>query len=131
MNNKFVKSGLITLGAYMISFILSLVLNLILSFFFKVITGGPALAIILRIFGITYYIISIVAAFFIVGMLSGSQAPMGKVIVLAVGTALITAFLLPIVLSLIELPSIVSTILSFVAMYACILVGSTVLGISE
>ena len=131
MNNKFVKSGLITLGAFMISFIFSLISNLILSFFFKVITGGPALAIILRIFGIIYYIISIVAAFFIVGMLSGSQAPMGKVIVLAVVTSLITAFLLPIVLSLIDLNSIVSTILSFVANYACILVGSTILGISE
>ena len=131
MNNKFVKSGIVTLGTFMISFIFSLISNLILSFFFKVITPGIALAIILRIFGITYYIISIVAAFFIVGMLSGSQAPMDKVIVLAVGTALIIAFLLPIVLSLIELPSIVSNILSFVAMYACILVGSTVLGISE
>ena len=131
MNNKFVKSGIVTLGAYMISFIFSLVLNLILGKVFNIITPGIAFSIILRIFGIIFYIISIVAAFFIVGMLSGSQAPMGKVIVLAVGTALITAFLLPIVLSLIDLNSIVSNILSFVAMYACILVGSTVLGISE
>ena len=131
MKNKFVKSAIITLGAMMISFVISLIFNLVLPRFLNVHMINTAFAIVIRLINVTFEAISIFAAFFIVKLLTGDQQPIGKVFILSVCTALVTAFLLPIVFSFINLPAILSSIISIAAMYACILVGSMVFGLSE
>ena len=131
MKNKFVKSAIITLGALMISFVISLIFNFILSRFLNIHMINTAFGIVLRLINVTFEAISIFAAFFIVKLLTGDQQPIGKVFILSVGTALVTAFLLPIVFSLIQFHVILSSIISIAATYTCVLVGSMIFGLSE
>ena len=131
MKNKFVKSAIITLGAMMISFVIALIFNLVLPRFLNVHTINTAFAIVIRLINVTFEAISIFAAFFIVKLLTGDEQPIGKVFILSVGTALVTAFLLPIVFSFIHLPVILSSIISIAATYTCVLVGSMIFGLSE
>lgn len=131
MKNKFVKSAIITLGALMISSVITLIFNLVLPRFLNVNMINTALGIVLRLIYVTFKAISIFAAFFIVKLLTGDQQPIGKVFILSVCTALVTEFLLPIVFLFIHLPAILSYIIPIAATYTCVLVGSMIFGISE
>ena len=133
MKNKFVKSAIITLGAMMISAVITLIFNLVLPLP-RLLYGhmpNTALGIVMRLIDVTFKAISIFAAFFIVKRLTGDQQPIGKVFILSVGTALVTEFLLPIVFLFIHLPAILSYIIPFAATYTCVLVGSMIFGLSE
>lgn len=132
MRNKFVKSAIVTLGALMIAFIINLVLNFILSRVFNTyMFGSPAFRIILMGVDVLVKTVAVLAGFFVVGMLSGEKQPMGKVIILSLGSAIVTNVLLPIVFSFLAFPRILTSIISIVALYICILVGSMVFGLSE